>query len=470
MEAYLRHRGIRLFAFKEWAAPLREQVRAHAQQLAQENGLAITHVRSSRLRKEDLVAKIVAKRGTAPGLVAILSAMEACPSFEPWHDKRTHETTLRYQDAKCLHYYFYVILEDLGLCYLRVPTWAPFRLQFYCNGHGWLASRLRQAGVEFEMADNAFVHIADYAKAQRLADRLEARALHRRLDQLARRLCPVVRQFPQGIHWSLMQAEYATDVVFRSQADLRPLYEEITRTAIHSVKPENIATFWGRQLHCRSQQAIGNDFHTRVEGTRIKHQMGPVSIKLYDKYGLVLRVETTVNDVSFFQQYREVRHRDGTAETKWAVMKKHLYSLGPLRETLTQCNRRYLDYLSAIDDPRVPLRDLDRLAQPVRQDDRSWRGFNVFDEDDAALLRTVLRGEFCAQGFRNAHLRRHLPDKTPGQLSRMLKRLRLHGLIKKTGRRYKYYLTDLGRRVGAAALRLKEMFFIPALRGVPAMA
>jgi hypothetical protein len=61
--------------------------------------------------------------------------MEPCASYKPWHDKKTHKTFLKPDSGKCLHYYFYFIVADLGLCYLRVPTWAPFRLQFYCNGH-----------------------------------------------------------------------------------------------------------------------------------------------------------------------------------------------------------------------------------------------------------------------------------------------------------------------------------------------
>ena len=57
---------------------------------------------------------------------------------------------------------------------------------------------------------------------------------------------------------------------------------------------------------------MGNRFNIRIEGTRIKHTMGPVSLKLYDKFGLILRIETTVNDLTFFKHYREVEHRDGT--------------------------------------------------------------------------------------------------------------------------------------------------------------
>ena len=63
--------------------------------------------------------------------------MESCDAYKPWHDKETHKTFIRPDSGKCLHYYFYFMDVALGLIYLRVPTYCPFRLQFYCNGHRW---------------------------------------------------------------------------------------------------------------------------------------------------------------------------------------------------------------------------------------------------------------------------------------------------------------------------------------------
>jgi hypothetical protein len=65
----------------------------------------------------------------------------------------------------------------------------------------------------------------------------------------------------------------------------------------------------------------------------------PISLKLYDKFGLMRRIETTVNDLTFFKHYREVEHR-GTKETKWASMQNTIYTLPALREILEAANRR----------------------------------------------------------------------------------------------------------------------------------
>ena len=54
------------------------------------------------------------------------------------------------------------------------------------------------------------------------------------------------------------------------------------------------------------------------------------------------------------------------------------------------------------------------------------------------------------------------------QLSRQIQRIRMHRLIKQVHGTYKYYLTRLGRRVIAAALRLREGCIIPALAGMSA--
>lgn len=467
MAAYLRSNDIRLFDFPRFAEPLRDEIRQNAERVAQENGVEIEFVRSSAsFRKEARVQEILAKRGQEPGLVHILSAMEACPSFEPWHDKKTGRTFLKGKDAKCLHYYFYFVSEEFGLCYLRVPTWAPFRLQFYCNPHNWLARQMTQQDIAFRQSDNTFLQIADIQRAQDLSDVFPVERLHRLLDEIASRYCPAITHFPDLYHWSLMQVEYATDIMFRKQSDLRPLYETLVRTAIHAVKADNVATFLGRKLHGNFEDELGNDFHTRIEGTRIKHHMGPAAIKMYDKQALVLRIETTVNDVTFFKHHRTVEHRDGTREVKLAPMQKTIYSLSPLREILVAANRRYLDFLSELQDPSSGLPRVEKIAETVRKEDRTYRGFNLFSKPDLDLFTALVRGEFLISGFKNASLRPHLPGLTGAQVSRLLKRLHLHGLIKKVGHTYKYYLTALGKQAALTALKLRELVVIPALADV----
>lgn len=465
MGRLLSAQGVRLFDYPRWPEPLRDEICTHAQRLVDANGLEIEFIRKKSFRKEARIEQIIQQRGSGPGLVHIFSALDPCTTYKPWHDKKTHKTYLKTLRGKCLHYYFYFIRADLGLCYLRVPTGVPFRLQLYYNGHNELAVKLQAQGIGFKRLDNAFVQLDDFAQAQKLADDIRPKRLHRQRDEIVKQYCPMLRHFPNGCHWSLMQVEYATDIVFKRSNDLKPLYSEIVRTAIHSVKPETIATFLGRKFHANYRGEMGNDFHTRIEGTCIKHHMGQIVIKMYDKHGLVLRIETLANDVTFFKHHRKVEHRDGTWEMKETPLKKSVYSLPTLVSLMGAANRRPRAFISTLEDPTGGLKDLDRISRAVRDDHRSYRGFNLFDGDDLDLFRALLRGQFNISGFQNRHLRSFLPGKKTHQIARLLRRLRKHGLIKKVAKTYKYYLTRLGRKVTAMALKLREMYIIPSLSG-----
>jgi hypothetical protein len=452
MTGYLYARHIRIFDAAQWAQPLRETLRANAEQLAAENRLEIEFIRRPKsFRKEDKIHQVLKQHGE-----------------RPWQDKTTGKTYLRPDDGKCLHYYFYFIDEELGLCYVRVPTWCPFRLQIYLNWHHRLAGRLKRQQIGHTRWDNAFVEIEDFERAQKIADDWPVARLHRKLDEWAERYCPVIRPFQVRYHWSLDQVEFSTDLVFRRREDLQAIYGHLTRTAIHTAKPDNLATFLGRKLSPLYQGEMGNRFNTRIEGTWVKHTMGPVAIKMDDKFGQILRIEITVNNVSFFQHYRTVEQRDGRAVTRWAPMKKSIYSLPALREVLVAAHRRDLEFLSALDDPSARIERLRKVSEPVRENGRSSQGLNFFSAEDQALIETLARGEFNLWGFQNKSLRALLSEKTSGQISRLLKRLRLHGLIKKVGHTYRYYLTLLGKQVIASGLKLKNLVLIPELAAAPA--
>ena len=467
MTSFLYSRGIRIFDYAKFAEPLCQVVRERAAQVCAKAGLEIEHVRKSHIRKEDLVQRVLATRGDAPGLVHVISAIEACPSYRPWHDKASGKTYLRADMGKCLHYYFYFIDEHLGLCYLRVPTWAPFGVQFYCNGHSILASSLKREGIDFAQADNAYLRIDNLPRAQALADSISPDMLHQRLDVYAQWLCPVLEVFGQSYHWSIRQIEYSTDLMFKSAEILTPLYDCLSRQSVLAADAPKVASFLGKKITPALAQEIGSRLNTRIEGRCIKHSMGAASVKVYDKFSRVLRIETTVNDVSFFKHHRKVEHRGGHSTRELAGLKKSIYSLIDLRDILLGCNQRYLAFLGSLDDAIAGERDLHKLSQSkvaVGAEQRV-KGLNFFNPAEQTLLKALQHGEFNIHGCRRADLAKHVPL-TPSALSRQLTRLRVLGLIKKVAHTYHYYLTRLGRSAIAAACSITRFNIIPAMAAV----
>jgi hypothetical protein len=138
-----------------------------------------------------------------------------------------------------------------------------------------------------------------------------------------------------------------------------------------------------------------------------------------------------------------VEPRNGTTAIEVAPVKKTIYSIPPLIGIMAAANWRYLQFISAIDDPTFSLRQLNKISRPATDAQRSYRGFNLFHGDDLLLFQTINRGEINIRGFQNRDLQSRLNHMNPQQISRHIKRLRKHGLIKKVARTYKYYLIPL---------------------------
>jgi len=196
--------------------------------------------------------------------------------------------------------------------------WAPFRLQFYCNGHSWLARQLTAEGIGFTAADNAFIRIDDWQRAQDLGRPVcRPTGWHpgcltaapvlgpaKRPDPWAAQCCPVLDIFRQSYHWSLMQVEYATDLVVPLSRDASgPLYQHLARESVLSVKAEQIASFLGRQISPQLAQEIGSQFFPLASRGPASNTASPVPrSRLYGQVRLrAPGIETTINNVSFFQ-------------------------------------------------------------------------------------------------------------------------------------------------------------------------
>jgi len=444
--------------------PITSKVRDHVIGLARRHGVEVEVVTRKNFRQEDRVAAILKTRGMHPGLVHIFVVKESATVYDTRHARADGYAQVIARRGACMHYYLYWIDAMLGLIHVRVPTWLPLRLQVYFNGHSWLVNQLKAAGIAYQLVDNALGQCSDWKRAQQLADALDPRQLHDKLKELTQLCCPVSSQFPNGYHWCLTQVEYAQDLVFKDQARVDQLFEELARQALLAIKAEDVARFLGKRLPLGHDTQVNSHLGRRHAGLRLKHSFGPASVKLYNKPGGILRLEMTTYDVSFFKHYRQVVHQDGTKEQCLAAMKKSIYSLGDLVQLMQAGLKRYSQWLAGLPAHTAAQQEVRRLGQPAHdQKGRSYRGFNPFLEQDEKLLQTLLRGEHALVGLTARHLRRLLEGWSRSRITRLLKRFRLHGLLRKVGHTYVYHLTGLARRVVTAVLDVKNNIIIPQL-------
>jgi hypothetical protein len=109
--------------------------------------------------------------------------------------------------------------------------------------------------------------------------------------------------------------------------------------------------------------------------------------------------------------------------------------------------KRYLEFISSFDDPTDGIIKLDKITDDVKANNRNFKGFNFFNKDDEKILLAVADGKYCVRGLANKDIRKQLISKNSNQVSRILKRLRMHGIIKKIRKSYRYHLTVLGKQV-----------------------
>ena len=325
------------------------------------------------------------------------------------------------------------------------------------NGHNLLAHKLQKKNIDYRMHDNAFLEISDVEAAQKLFDRINPEDLHKVLDVFSMRYCPAVETLGLSYTWTIQQIECAADIMFKQHGDLEPLYDEIIRTAIFTVKPDDIAAFLGQRITYNCKKEAGTKYNQRILGTRIKHHMGDVSIKMYDKFGCVLRIESTCNDISTFRVKRIVEHSDGSSTEQKAPLKKSIYSLYQLFTIMNAANYRYLEFISSFDDHSNGNGNLTKVTSPVRENERSYRGLNFFAEQDLRVLEIIGRGEYMTFGMQGKDIRQHLDGISPSAMSRIFKRLRLHGIIERTKGTYKYFAAAYGKEIIAAGLTVRNL-------------
>jgi hypothetical protein len=462
LEIFLYSHQVLMKDFGGYVVGLSQQLVEHAKQLASKAARPYVYLPSSKDSKEELALQIVARDGLKQGLICVFACVEPCQSFDLRKDAATKHLKLMAKERKCLHLYFYYLDREFGLMHVRLQTWLPFSIQVCVNGREWLARQMDRAGISYSQRDNCFTHISDPQRAQKLMDRLTARNFNPWLDALAQKVNPLIHPRTgldvRSYYGSGRQMEYATDVMFRSAASLAELYPLLLRHAMFQFGSEEVMRFLQRGTNKRFAGEVSSDLQRRVEGIRVKHRVEENSIKMYDKQGSVLRIETTINNPRRFKVHRR-GWRKGKQVMKWLPLRKGIADLRRRAELSRAANARYLDALAVVGQETPSYQLLDRVSQPVKAK-RQYRALRPISPEDASLFQVILHGEFSLQGFRNRDLRRALgqsdPKNSSARISRLLALLRAHKLIYKVFKTNYYRITRKGHQVMATALKFRQ--------------
>lgn len=468
MDIWLSTQKVLLKDFGKYAEKVSRQIIEHAEGLAKEAGQAVQYLKSANESKEEMARKIAEKKGMSEGLICILSSVEPCHSYSIRGDRASGKLRLAWEPRKCLHYYFYYLDREFGLMHVRLQSWFPFTIRVYFNGREYLARAMKREGISFEQAGNCFTRIADLARAQQLMDELSKRSWVGFLNALARRVNPLLKKSVEmdlrPYYWSIWEGEYATDVLFKSGDDLQAIYPALCHHAIEVFRSKDVMRFLERRTNARFAGEASSNLKTRVEGVRVKHWIEENSIKMYDKAGSVLRIETTINNPRRFKVRRRTT-RQGKLVTNWVPMRRGIADLGRRVQLSRAANGRYLAALAVVGIPTPSHRILDPVSKPVEKERRRYRALRPISPEDSRLFASVMRGEFGLQSVRNQDVRQELyPEgesdpkiraKNSARVSRHMRMLRAHGLISKVTKSNCYRVTKKGLKVMSTAIKFR---------------
>jgi hypothetical protein len=462
MDRFLSSQHILYKDFAGFAGRITARVRAHAEELAKQTGRPLEYLRSSSISKDARAREILARDAIVEGLVCILSCVESCLTMTVRGDRATKRLRLVREERRCVFLYFYYVDRDFGLMHVRLQTWLPLTVQVYVNGREWLARQLTAAGLTFDQQDNALIP-RDLTKTTAISERLDVFAWEPWLTGYAARGNPWIGELFRGYYWSVRESEFATDVIFATPADLQAIYPRLLHHAIEHFQTGDLLRFLGRVVPGRFQGEAHSTMVHRPEGVRIRHWLDENSIKMYDKAGRLLRVEMTLNNPD---RFKVLRRRPSDGRLDWLPLRRGIADLRRRADLGRAAAARYLDALSVVGDPTPSHRLLDSVSHRVTRHGRPYRSLRPICPLEAPLFRTILHGEFTLQGFQNRDLRRQLYPEAAAdpvqrrhiaaRVTRSLRLLRAHGLIKKVTRTRYYRITDKGHHVMTTALRFRE--------------
>ena len=465
-QVFLSAHGVLNKDYKTWMQTQSQTLVQTVDEYAQATcGTGIEWIPSRHTRKEKLAHERQQKTGINDGLIGVWSCLESGRSYRATFDPVKGFPKLRAESVQCKHLYFYYDHPLYGFMSVRLQTWFPFCIQIALNGREWLRRSLDKEGCSYLVHGNKFLSIQDYELAQRLLDS----QMDTRWEEALTSFLPEV--FPtmtatlgdgQSYYWTVWQSEWATDFIFDSPTTVTPLMKDVLHHAFFTGTGERVLRYLGRpvrpngQPHPLSNPEVLSRVQTWHDGVRIRHWADQNSVKLYNEQNVV-RIEMTMNRPDRFKVFRHKQGQSSEEPKQRLPLRKGIADL-PLRAKVSaDANQRFAAHLATFSDTTRVSEILSGLGARTHEA-RRVRSLEPTGKDQA-LLQAVSDPSFAVSGITNKALQAVLAG-TPwargktgkalsSRISRHLRLLRDHGIIRKMPNQRRYLLTAKGHQLAA---------------------
>ncbi len=395
-------------------------------------------------RKDDVAAQYRARYHALEGVVFIGVAQERQFSFKATSTSCHHTRSTsrsRVSRSRSISTTSIFMMPSGGQPSSSSAPTCPIR--YGClNGNEWLKQQLRKEAIQFDSLDNGFLWCADPDRLQQLADALNPADVQaffdRWLERLPWPLTATDRAAGYRHRLSIWQLEMSLTQVFTTPVYSRYFFEAVIRDNLDLGRPDRVSLLFPTRLQ-RNTPPPNLGYKTRVitmgVAPSLHVEFKHSHVKQYFKEHRALRTETTINDPLDFQR------------TKGLDTLPHLRAIGrQINATLLNTER--------IANGAIPAPSFfERLQMPtVSPTGQRISALRFGDPRAQALFGALCRFSHLPTGFRNRDLRplvaallgRELATYTAGAMTYDLRRLRLHGVIRRAPRTLRYTLTANG--------------------------
>lgn len=475
---YICKEGYLLKTYKNFVLKKRDELKLHIDKTAEETGCYREFITSHKREQLDIAKELVAKNPEKEGLICILSSIEPCYSTTVRKNAKSGMLERRYEPRKCTHHYFYYNDREFGIMYVKLQSWLPYTINIYINGKEYLKRQLEKKGIKYSSYNNSITSVEDMNKAQKISDKFIEKKWYTVFDVFAKRINIFTKEIEEilgraAYSWCMDYSEYATDILFKDRESLTEIYPKLVEYASLCQGGENIYTFFGKKLHGNATgEAVSDRKNYWEQGFRVKFAMNKNSIKMYDKDS-VLRIETTINNSRAFKI-----HTQG----KWLPMGKSISNMYRIAEISKKCNERYLNSLAVLNCNTNIDKEIESLCHTKTTKltskisdckPRPYGAFNLLRDSTCKLFNTLMNGAYSITGFTRKEITQSLINikafktselnnmkKLVGKVTRLLAKLRAHGLITMYPKTFKYRVTQKGQEIISRILLFKKMDII----------
>jgi DNA-binding HxlR family transcriptional regulator len=468
MQAFLAKHGVLNKDYREWMVAQSTALEEAADRVSQEHcGGPVTYIASCNTDKEDLVQAQRHRLGVEQGLIGVWACVEGCMTYRSTFDPTAHKPALRSVPGRCKHLYFYYDHHDVGLMSIRLQTWAPYGIQVALNGREWLRRSLETAHSGYQAHGNKFWHLEDVAVAQQLLDRQLDTRWQELLAGFVPQVFPTMAQLfgeRMAYYWTVWQSEWATDYLCESPHVVQALTEKLQRYAVITGTSSRVLRYLGLPVakqggpHPLSRPELFTKTQDWYEGCRVRHWVDHNSVKFYNEQN-VFRVEMTMNNPEKFRVYRHKTGQTPTEPKTRLPLRKGIADMVLRAQLSGQVNRNLTEHLATLQDTTPVGEMLQEVVQPRAATRRTARALDITGKDRELLL-AIADPAYAVSGLTNKALQQQLGGtawakgmtgkQLSARISRNLKLLREHGIIRKVPNQRRYHLTEKGRKLTTA--------------------